>query len=208
MSSDITNITRTGFVTLRAQPAQLRQIAGHRRGQAFGALVGIHRVPDQLDFIEQALFRKRFGHQHQRYFRGLQHIYGFLRAGSLHRQHQRGVEPEHAFGGKLAHIADIRFVAQGCRRIEAGRIDASQTVLEAKRVENFGDGTADRDDPCWIFDRDVAVAGVVHGDAGGEGNAPEQEQTAGGEWNEPATKSHGPGHLVKINLFCDVSRRR
>ena len=149
-----------------AQFAQLRQIAGHGGRQAFGALVGVHGVTDQFDFVDQARFRECFRHQHQRHFRRFQHVHGFLRAGSLHREHQRRVQSQHAFGRKLAHVADIGFVAQRGCRIEAGRIDAGEPVLEAERIENFGDGAADRDDARGIFDRDIAVARVVDGNAG------------------------------------------
>ena len=125
--------------------------------------------PTSLILSSRPCFGKGFRHQHQRHLGRFEHVHGFLRAGSLHREHQRRVEPEHAFGRKLAHVADIGLVAQRCGRIEAGGVDAGEPVLEAERVENFGDGAADRNDPRWIVaDRDVAVARVVHRDARGE----------------------------------------
>ena len=132
---------------LGAQLAQLRQIVRHDRRQALGPLVRAHGVADQLDLVEQALFGKGFGHQHQRHLGRFQHVHGFLRPGALHGEHQRGIEPEHAFGRKLAHIADIRLVAQRRGRIEACGVDAGEAVLETQRVENFGDRAADRNDP-------------------------------------------------------------
>jgi hypothetical protein len=54
---------------------------------------------------------------------------------------------QHAFCGQSPDIADIGLVLESGRREQAGRIDADDTVLQAKRIENFRHRAARSDDP-------------------------------------------------------------
>ncbi|KAH2825183.1 hypothetical protein KXV85_011203, partial [Aspergillus fumigatus] len=71
----------------------------------------------------------------------------------------------------------------------------------------FGDGAADGDDAPGVFDTNVAVARVVHGAAGRKRGVP-VECPRDKQRHKGATSCHDGGHLVRISLFCKVSRIR
>jgi hypothetical protein len=91
-----------------------------------------------------------------------------------------------------AHIADAGFLGLRAQRIEARGVDRDDIFVGAQRVENFRHCAADRDDP----------AGVGGLRAGGDNDDRRAE-----EMTQSATK-HLWTHLVRISLFCAVSRRR
>ncbi|MBA7661401.1 hypothetical protein ES703_69418 [subsurface metagenome] len=178
----------------------MREIVRHGSGEAFGPRLRTHGMTDQPDLVEQPLLGKGLGHHDQRHLRGLQHLDRFLWPPSLYCEHQRGIESEHAFGRDLAHIADIRLVAQRGGRIEAGRVDAGKSVFETQRIEDLGDGAADRDNSRRVVDRDIVVERIVHGDSGGERGAAECRTCGSEEERECVTKSHR--RITSSGLAC------
>jgi hypothetical protein len=101
---------------------------------------------DDLDLLEDALAGVLVRHQHERNAGGAQHGDSFLRAGVLAGEDERRIEAEHALRRQRPHVADVRLLAQRLRRVEARGIDGDHALLEAQRIEDLGNGTADRDD--------------------------------------------------------------
>ena len=194
---------------LVAQRVHRGEVGGYRFAKAGSPRSDVHAFGDEADFFENTLFGKDLGHADDRN-PGLVHDRQcFLRTGARDCDDELRIETEDTFRRQLAHVADVGFGPQRVDRIEARGIDADDAIVEAKRIENFGDRAADGHDPCR---RRRGGIGGVDG-MGGAGHAEYcSGETCGkqrGERTQEGAAMHeGDCHLVRISLFWDVRRRR
>jgi hypothetical protein len=163
------------------------------------------------DLLDDAGAGKFVRYGDERNFRRLQNVDGLFRCRTLQSQYKRRREREHAFGGELPHVADIRFLLQRRRRKEARRIDCDDFLLQAERVQDFGDRAADRYDAACIGDRNGS-AGCVGDDAivaasRGLERQKERDHPKQRELQLNAHAMHGHAHFIRMSLFCAVKRR-
>jgi hypothetical protein len=121
------------------------------------------------------------------------------RARALSGDDQIGPLGEQALGRERPQVADIRLLAEGLGRVEAGRVDRNDPVAGPEAVEDLGDCVAEGGDAGGRLRRGAARGERARGKGGEKRAALPGTGRAG--WDEP-------DHLVRISLSLAVTRRR
>ena len=189
---------------LRAHPIEGCEFVANAADQAFPAFGCGGALRHDADLLDDAGAGKFVRYGDERNFRRLQNFDGLFRSRTLQSQYKRRREREHAFGGELPHVADIRFLLQRRRRKEARRIDCDDFLLQAERVQDFGDRAADRYDAACIGDRNGS-AGCVGDDAivaaSGVSETPKGREPQA-EASIERTRWWGLTTFHRMSLFC------
>ncbi len=109
----------------------------------------IEHLADATDALQHPRLAQLLGQDLKPQSRLAQQAQGVGGAGGFNRQHEIGLQGEHALRRKLAHIAHIGSFLERLRRVQAGRIDPDQAMLLVELVYHLGDRAADGDDAPW-----------------------------------------------------------
>ncbi|CPJ73806.1 Uncharacterised protein [Bordetella pertussis] len=93
----------------------------------------------------QRLHRRLVGDDRDTDAHRLQALDGVGRSGLFGGQHQVGFERQHALDRHRPVVADARQL-RGRLRVQAGQVVADQAAALAQRIDDFGNGAAQRDD--------------------------------------------------------------